>query len=127
MVFPVIFLYLSYRYVFSTGATIDSLSVSGNVSDALERETPDFVSVLLHEVDSTYTDSIIFKQKPKYIGISDSLSQFSIDNLKARSINSTQKSKIMTEKSKIKMIRCISSKCSSSIKRIRMIKVLNFE
>lgn len=72
-----------YRYVFSTGAAIDSLSVSGSVSDALERETPDFVSVLLHEVDSTYTDSIIFKQKPKYIGISDSLSQFSIDNLKA--------------------------------------------
>ena len=72
-----------YRYVFSTGATIDSLSVSGSVSDALERETPDFVSVLLYEVDSTYTDSIIFKQKPKYIGVSDSLSQFSIQNLKA--------------------------------------------
>jgi uncharacterized protein (DUF2141 family) len=72
-----------YRYVFSTGATIDSLSVSGSVSDALERETPDFVSVLLHELDSTYTDSIIFKQKPKYIGVSDSLSQFSIENLKA--------------------------------------------
>ena len=59
------------------------MSVSGCVSDALEREKPDLVSVLLHEVDSTYTDSIIFKQKPKYIGISDSLSQFSIDNLKA--------------------------------------------
>lgn len=72
-----------YRYVFSTGATLDSLSVSGSVSDALERETPDFVSVLLYEVDSTYTDSIIFKQKPKYIGVSDSLSQFSIENLKA--------------------------------------------
>ena len=72
-----------YRYVFSTGATIDSLSVSGSISDALERETPDFVSVLLHEVDSTYTDSIIFKQKPKYIGVSDSLSKFSIENLKA--------------------------------------------
>lgn len=72
-----------YRYVFSTGPTIDSLSVTGSVSDALDRETPDFVSVLLHQVDSTYNDSIIFKQKPKYIGVSDSLSKFSIQNLKA--------------------------------------------
>ena len=37
----------------------------------------------MHEVDSTYTDSIIFKQKPKYIGVTDSLSQFSLENLKA--------------------------------------------
>ncbi len=74
-----------YKYVFSTGSYIDSLSVKGLVTEAFERETPESVSVLLHEVDSTYTDSIVFKQKPKYIGITDSLSEFSIDNIKAGS------------------------------------------
>ena len=53
------------------------------VSDAFDFETPNSVSVMLHEIDSTFTDSIIFKQKPKYIGVTDSLSRFSIENLKA--------------------------------------------
>ena len=75
--------YPFYRYVFSTGSTIDSLSISGLVSDAFDFETPNSVSVMLHEVDSTFTDSIIFKQKPKYIGVTDSLSRFEIKNLKA--------------------------------------------
>lgn len=71
-----------YRYVFSTGSNIDSLSVKGVVTDAFEWENPERISVMLHEVDSTYNDSIIFKQKPKYIGVTDSLSQFSIENIK---------------------------------------------
>lgn len=75
--------YPFYRYVFSTGPTIDSLSVSGVVSDALAIETPENVSVLLHEVKDDYNDSIIYTQKPKYIGVTDSLSAFSIENLKA--------------------------------------------
>ena len=75
--------YPFYRYVFSTGPVIDSLSVKGLVTEAFEYETPEFVSVLLHEVDSTYTDSIVFKKKPKYISVTDSLSQFSIENIKA--------------------------------------------
>ena len=75
--------YPYYRYVFSTGPVIDSLSVEGLVVEALDYETPEKVSILLHEVDSTYTDSIVFKQKPKYIGVTDSLSQFSVENLKA--------------------------------------------
>ncbi|MEC8248875.1 MAG: Ig-like domain-containing protein, partial [Bacteroidota bacterium] len=75
--------YPFYRYVFSTGSTIDSLSISGLVSDAFDFETPNSVSVMLYEVDSTFTDSIIFKQKPKYIGVTDSLSRFEIENLKA--------------------------------------------
>lgn len=72
-----------YKYVFSTGTYIDSLSVKGLVAEAFERETPEAVSVVLHEVDTTYTDSIVFKQKPKYISVTDSLSEFSIDNIKA--------------------------------------------
>jgi len=76
--------YPYYRYVFSTGDTIDSLSVQGFVTDALLEEPDTFVSVMLYEVDSTYTDSIVFKEKPRYItNILDSLTTFSIDNIKA--------------------------------------------
>lgn len=76
--------YPYYRYVFSTGPNIDSLSVSGYVKNALEKEPDDFVSVMLYEVDSTYTDSIIYKEKPKYItNTLDSTTTFKLENLKA--------------------------------------------
>jgi uncharacterized protein (DUF2141 family) len=74
--------YPYYRYVFSTGSYIDSLQVTGEISDALNRVPDEFVSVLLYEVDSTFTDSIIYKQKPKYItNTLDSLTTFQLDNL----------------------------------------------
>jgi len=76
--------YPYYRYVFSTGDYIDSLKVNGSVKNALERETDKFVSVLLYAVDSTFTDSIIYKQKPKYItNTLDSTTTFQLENLKA--------------------------------------------
>jgi len=72
-----------YRYVFSTGDTIDSLSVKGAVFDALSRNADPFVSVMLYELDTSYTDSIVYKQKPKFItNTLDSLTTFSIDNIK---------------------------------------------
>ncbi|MGC1472261.1 MAG: Ig-like domain-containing protein [Psychroserpens sp.] len=73
-----------YKYVFSTGDYIDSLSVKGQIIDAEKRKPDTFVSVMLYEIDSTYTDSTIYKQKPKYItNTLDSLTMFSIDNIKA--------------------------------------------
>jgi uncharacterized protein (DUF2141 family) len=76
--------YPYYRYVFSTGAYIDSLQVKGRVEDALDQKPEAFVSVMLYEVDSTFTDSIIYKEKPKYItNTLDSTSTFQLDNLKA--------------------------------------------
>ncbi|MGC6431142.1 MAG: Ig-like domain-containing protein [Jejuia sp.] len=73
-----------YRYVFSTGDYIDSLTVSGNITDALKREPETFVSVMLYEVDSTFTDSIIYKETPKYItNTLDSLTSYTIENAKA--------------------------------------------
>lgn len=71
-----------YKYVFSTGAVIDSLSISGIVVDALNKETAPRVSVLLYEMDSTYTDSVIYNQKPRYIAVTDSFSAFKLENLK---------------------------------------------
>ncbi|MBO6605598.1 Ig-like domain-containing protein [Psychroserpens sp.] len=73
-----------YRYVLSTGDYIDSLSVKGQVFDAKERAADEFISVMLYEIDSTYSDSIVYKQKPKYItNTLDSTTTFSIDNIKA--------------------------------------------
>ncbi len=75
--------YPYYRYVFSTGNYIDSLSVKGTILDALKKQPEAFVNVALYEVDSTFTDSIIYQKKPKYItNTLDSLTTFSIDNIK---------------------------------------------
>ncbi|MBJ6369106.1 Ig-like domain-containing protein [Snuella sp. CAU 1569] len=73
-----------YRYVFSTGDYIDSLTVKGQIVDALKRKPETFVSVALYEVDSTFNDSIIYKEVPKYItNTLDSVTTFSIENVKA--------------------------------------------
>lgn len=75
--------YPYFRYVFSTGDYIDSLTVSGNILDAELIKPDNFVSVMLYEMDSTYTDSIIFKEQPRYItNTLDSLTQFTIENIK---------------------------------------------
>jgi len=71
-----------FKYVFSTGDYIDSLSVSGIVTDALNKETDERIAVLLYEVDSTFTDSILYKKKPKYISTTDSVSAFNLENIK---------------------------------------------
>ena len=71
-----------YKYVFSTGNYIDSLSVSGIVSDALNKDVDERVAVLLYEVDSSFYDSIVYNQKPKYVAVTDSSSVFSLENIK---------------------------------------------
>lgn len=76
--------YPYYRYVLSTGDYIDSLTVNGIIVDATKRQPETFVSVGLYEVDSTYNDSIVYKEVPKYItNTLDSLTTFSIENIKA--------------------------------------------
>ncbi|PWI31063.1 hypothetical protein DI383_04345 [Flavobacteriaceae bacterium LYZ1037] len=76
--------YPFYRFVFSTGDYIDSLSVKGHIIDATSLKPDEYVSVMLYEMDSTYTDSIIYKKKPKYLtNTLDSTTTFSIDNIKA--------------------------------------------
>jgi len=73
-----------YRYVFSTGSYIDSLSVKGSIKDALKLETDNFVSVMLYERDSTYNDSTIYKHTPDFItNTLDSTTNFSIENVRA--------------------------------------------
>ncbi|MFT5941579.1 MAG: hypothetical protein ACI9AV_001431 [Sediminicola sp.] len=70
-------------YVFSTGSYIDSLSVSGAVRDAFNKKVDQFVSVMLYELDSTYTDSTIYKRPPNYItNTLDSATTFKLSYLK---------------------------------------------
>lgn len=75
--------YPFYKYVFSTGEYIDSLKIKGSVKDALDKKTEEFVTIMLYDVDSTFTDSIIYKEKPKYItNTLDSTNTFQLENLK---------------------------------------------
>ncbi|MGH2665459.1 Ig-like domain-containing protein [Flavobacterium sp.] len=72
------------KYVFSTGAFVDSLSIEGTIKDSYEKEAEPFVNVMLYEVDSNFNDSIIYKQTPRYItNTLDSLKTFKIENVKA--------------------------------------------
>ncbi|MEG3656433.1 Ig-like domain-containing protein [Arenibacter palladensis] len=75
---------LSYfTYVFSTGDYIDSLTVSGVVKDAFNKNADTFISIMLYEIDSTYTDSTIYRQPPNYItNTLDSTPIFHLKNLK---------------------------------------------
>ena len=73
----------NYRYVFSTGNYIDSLFIKGSVYDAFTKEISENINVLLYEVDSLFTDSIIYKQKPKHVAkVIDSTNNYIIQNIK---------------------------------------------
>ncbi len=71
-----------FKYLFSTGSYLDSLSVSGSVKDAFLQDPLVNISVLLYAVDSSYTDSIIYKKKPNYIANTLEGVDFSITNIK---------------------------------------------
>jgi len=71
-------------YVFSTGSYIDSLEVKGAIKDAFNQKVDEFVSVMLYEIDTAYTDSTIFERPPNYItNTLDSAVIFTLGNLKA--------------------------------------------
>ena len=72
-----------FKYVFSTGNYIDSLKLKAKVIDAIDLKTPDFVSIMLYEVDEKYTDSVVYKQTPRYLtNTLDSLKIVELENLK---------------------------------------------
>ncbi|KVV13239.1 Ig-like domain-containing protein [Flavobacterium sp. TAB 87] len=76
--------YNQFKYVFSTGEYIDSLTIGGRIKDAYDKEVTNFVSIMLYEVNENYTDSIIYKEAPRYItNTLDSLKTFRLENLKA--------------------------------------------
>jgi hypothetical protein len=73
-----------FKYVFSTGSYIDSLSIGGTVKDAYSKEVESFVSVMLYDVNDKFKDSVVYKENPRYItNTLDSLKTFKLENLKA--------------------------------------------
>lgn len=72
-----------FKYVFSTGSYIDSLTLSGKITDALLPKAENPVNVVLYELDENFNDSIIFQKKPTYITVTqDSSDTFQLTNLK---------------------------------------------
>ena len=68
-------------YVMSTGDYIDSLLVEGRVLDAFKEEAESYISVMLYEIDTAYTDSTVFKEPPTYItNTLDSATTFELRN-----------------------------------------------
>ncbi|TRW22601.1 hypothetical protein FMM05_17125 [Flavobacterium zepuense] len=75
--------YSQYRFVFSTGAYIDSLTLNGGIKDAYTRETDNFVTVMLYEANETFNDSTVYKERPRYVtNTLDSMVNYSLQNLK---------------------------------------------
>lgn len=76
--------YNQFKYVFSTGAYIDSLTLGGSVKDAYNKDVESFVSVMLYDVNDKFKDSVVYNQNPRYItNTLDSLKTFKLENLKA--------------------------------------------
>lgn len=57
-----------FNYSFSTGPYMDSLTLRGSVQDAFNKTVEEGVSIQLYPIDSTYTDSTIYLEKPFYVG-----------------------------------------------------------
>ncbi|WP_306351953.1 Ig-like domain-containing protein [Flavobacterium sp. '19STA2R22 D10 B1'] len=75
--------YQQFKYIFSTGSEIDSLSLTGTIKNAYTKDVESFVSVMLYEVNDKLTDSIVYKETPRYItNTLDSLKVFKLENLK---------------------------------------------
>ncbi len=76
--------YNQFKYVFSTGAFIDSLTLGGTVKDAYNKEVESFVSIMLYDVNDKFTDSVVYNETPRYVtNTLDSLKTFKLENLKS--------------------------------------------
>ena len=74
-----------FKYVFSTGNYLDSLSIKGNITDALNKVPDSYITVALYEVNEEYNDSIIYKDVPRYVTSTLDTVGFELSNLKAGS------------------------------------------
>jgi len=71
-----------FSYTFSTGPTLDSLYLKGNIEDAFSLETEEYLSLQLYKIDSTYNDSIIFNEQPTYIANTLDSTAYRFNNLR---------------------------------------------
>jgi hypothetical protein len=69
----------NFRYVFSTGSTIDSMYVEGQVFDALTLTPKENVVVMLYD---RFKDSLPMQQVPLYVARTDKKGRFLLPNLR---------------------------------------------
>ncbi len=74
----------NYRYVLSTGPYIDSLKISGTVSDALDTAIKKDVYVIIQPANS---DTAIYKSKPFLFTTTDKEGTFTLENLPSGNFN----------------------------------------
>ena len=72
---------VNFRYVFSTGAYLDSLEFAGVVVDAEQKKPVEGILIALYPDD--YGDSAIYLRKPFYYMKTDKQGAFSLENMKA--------------------------------------------
>ncbi|MHB1146762.1 MAG: Ig-like domain-containing domain [Lutibacter sp.] len=73
----------NFKYVFSTGTYIDSLNLAGEVTNPSVKKITKGIDVMLYEYNASYSDSVIYKQKPRYIGNTLDSTLFELTNLRA--------------------------------------------
>ena len=72
-----------FKYTFSTGKILDSLTFNGTIKDALKTEVDKNISVHLYELNENYKDSLVFKEYPRYVTNTLDSTGFKFENLKA--------------------------------------------
>lgn len=71
-----------FRFVFSTGSFVDSLSITGTVTDAFTLQPAGDVTVMLYTGND---DSLPYHSRPAYAAMSDAAGNFKFENLSASS------------------------------------------
>jgi len=74
--------YPFFKYVFSTGDFLDSLSLKGNVINSLQKKIDPYITVELYELNEEYKDSLVFKEVPRYVTNTLDSTFFEFNNLK---------------------------------------------
>ncbi|MBQ4819967.1 Ig-like domain-containing protein [Aquimarina sp. MMG016] len=74
--------YPFFRYVFSTGETLDSLSIKGTITDAIDKKAEPFTTIVLYEVNDSYKDSLVYSTVPRYVTSTLDSIDFKFYNLK---------------------------------------------
>ncbi len=70
-----------FKFIFSTGSEIDSLTLKGSIVNAMTKESVKDIIVCLYT--DTINDSVVYKQKPDYTVRSNENGQFVFTNLRA--------------------------------------------
>jgi hypothetical protein len=73
---------INFSYIFSTGSTIDSLNLKGEVSSALQKQKEKGVVIGLY-FNKNLPDSFPYKNTPDYVSTTDEEGKFKISNLPA--------------------------------------------